>query len=254
MIAVHSSTALVVKTVLATFASMASTRLRSAVSNIPTLMNAPMLKDLAKTCWSTLEDLRPYKELANGSQARQAKEQQQAAVYILLKDVFTQCYDCSAVVVWMQLRGRGMPPGESGLLYETAASCSENGSLIGHFVLGYMYGFLGPLFWNYCSCDIGTVGRNKNEAIRLLSLAKESDFLRPAASFFLGSLHELDSKISDAKEAYEQCPLHPLALWSLANCLTDAKRAQTLRNQANELGYQRVKDVYFYFHGRGTEM
>ena len=215
-------------------------------------MSGDVLKDLARTCWIQIEDLSPYKRLDSADQARQTKAAHYASVYLLLKGQFTRCYDCAAVLAWMQLRGWGMAPGETASLFATVHGCCENGSPIGQFVLGYMYGFLGPIFWEECSCELGEVGRNKSEAIRLFMLAQQSEFMRPTASFFLGLVHELDSNISAAKAAFEHCLEHPLALWSLSNCQTDVRRATALKAEANQLGYQRVKDVYFYFHGRGT--
>ncbi len=129
-------------------------------------MNKAMLKDLAKTCWITLEDLAPWKDLNSAEAARAAKTTHQDSVLMLLKDQLLKCSDCSAVVAWMQLRGRGISPGDSATLFASAYQSCLDGSHIGQFLLGYMYGFLGPIFWEDCDSRIGMVGRNKVEAIR----------------------------------------------------------------------------------------
>lgn len=254
MIAVHSATALVATTMPATFSSFSTARLQSGRggSNIPTIMDAVALKDLAKTCWTTLEDLSPWKDSDSADAARAAKTAQQNAILMLLKDQLQKCSDCCAVVAWMQLRGRGISPGDSATLFASAYQSCLDGSHIGQFLLGYMYGFLGPIFWEHCDSSIGMVGRNKVEAIRLLTLAKEPVFMRPTASFFLGLLHEMDGNIASAKPLYAECPEHPLALFALSNCQSDSKQASALKVEANRLGYQRLKDAYFWFHGRGT--
>ena len=216
----------------------------SGGSSIPTIMDAIMLKELAATCWKQLEDFSAY--LVPKNDARQLRFGLCRQVLKCLNAVESD--DCSAVKVWMSLRGLGMSPDDSGVLAAAARDSAAAGSSYGQFVLGFMHGFLGAFFWD--SCDWGK--RDKEEAIRLMELARASDVVRPIANFYLGCIHELGRDFVKSRKAYADCPDHAIAVYQLSNLQSDGKEARRLKAAAIKLGYDSIKDDYYNVYGRGT--
>lgn len=210
-------------------------------------MNADMLKELAGTCWKQIEDFSAYLD-PNDPDPRQTRFGLCSQVFKVLRAVDVENPDCNAVKVWMSLRGIAQPPGDSDLLAEAAKDSAAAGSSYGQFVLGFMHGFLGAFFWD--GCDWGK--RDKEEAIRLMELAKASDVVRPIANFYLGCIHELGRNFGAARKAYAECSQHALAVYNLSQLQSEIKEMRRLKGIAMQLGYEQIRMPYYSVYGRGT--
>lgn len=231
---------------LPTFRTTVS-RAKPAISNIPTIMTPALLKDLAATCWQQIEDFSAYLDPAN-TDPRLTRHLVCSKVFSVLRSLEAESPDCSAVKVWMSLRGIAQPPGDSDLLAVAAKNSAAAGSCIGQFVLGFMHGFLGAFFWDGCNWG----KRDKEEAIRLMELATASDVVRPIANFYLGCIHELGRNFGAARKAYAECPQHALAVYNLSQLQSDAKEGRRLKAIALQLGYDKIYMAYYSVYGRGT--
>jgi hypothetical protein len=208
-------------------------------------MNEDMVKALAATCWQQLEDFSAYVD-PKDTDPRNTRHRLCVEVYKLLQGV--ESPDCTALKVWMSLRGIAQPPGDSDMLAEAARDSALKGSPYGQFVLGFMHGFLGTFFWGDCQWG----QRDKAEAIRLMEMAQACEPLRTTASFWLGCIHELGRDFGQARKAYAECPEHALAIWNLANLLSDTKEIKRLKTNALKVGYEKMRDAYYNVYGRGT--